>query len=70
MNAQETKRRGQKYCGRHHCDLCPLKSNKLCINDEGELIIDLHSDDFIIFAERFNKLIDELYPDLVNKEKE
>ena len=63
MTAEETKRRGIKYCKANGegCWKCPLAENHLCITADGELWVEFMSPDFIEFSKSFNFLIKELY---------
>ena len=59
MNAQETLARGIGFCEQHmECTVCPL-NNKMCINNEGKLMVQTH--DFLQFTKDFSDMIKEIY---------
>lgn len=60
------KEQGKRYCKKHCgtmdnlCSGCPLAHNLFCINQEGELIINEDTVDYISAVEQHNYMIEEV----------
>ena len=60
------KEQGKKYCKKHCgsmdnlCGNCPLRENMYCINQEGCLIVNEDSADYISAMSQYNYMIEEV----------